>query len=293
VVRAPHRHREDVHGAGAGRALALIAFERLQHLVVVPAAVGGIETRLVLDTGIGLTVLSESLGARAGCEPTGASFEGKRMSGQSVSVPLAHARSLALGGLERHEVEVGLLDMSGFPRELAGIDGFVGLDFLAEVPFTVDYAAGRVVLESDESLAERRRAGIPVGVSIEREGPAVDVFCALTIPGGRAIAVEVDMGSDALILDERFAAETGVDLGADGVRRVDGTDETGHAYTRWFTKLSGEIHPPSAPELAQHAPDVQFQCIIHDGLVGDAFLRRFAVTYDVAGAELIFGVSLA
>jgi len=74
---------------------------------------------------------------------------------------------------------------------------------------------------------------------------------------------------------------------------VDGTDETGHAYTRWFTKLSGEIHLPSAPELAQHAPDVQFQRIIHDGLVGDAFLRRFAVTYDVAGAELIFGVSLA
>jgi len=293
VVRPPHRHREDVRGAGAGRALALIAFERLQHLVVVPATVAGIPTRLVLDSGIGLTVLSEALCARSGCEPTGASFTGRRMSGQAVTLSLARVPALAFGGVDRHGVHVGMLDMSGFPQELAGIDGFVGLDLLADAPFTVDYAGGHVALESDESLAERRRAGVSVSVLVEREGPAVDVFCPLTIPGGRTIEVEVDMGSDALILDERFAGETGVDLGAEGVRRIDGTDETGHAYTRWFTTLPGEIHPPSAPDLAQRAPDVQFQRIIHDGLLGDAFLRRFAVTYDVAGAELIFGPSLA
>jgi len=62
-------------------------------------------------------------------------------------------------------------------------------------------------------------------------------------------------------------------------------------YQEFVSRYYGA--PPSAPELAQHAPDVQFQRIIHDGLVGDAFLHRFAVTYDVAGAELIFGVSLA
>jgi len=245
----------------------------LQHLVVVPAAVGGTPVRLVLDTGIGLTVLSEAL-----CTPTGASFTGRRMSGQEVTVPLARAPSLALGDLERRDVEVGMLDL-GIP----GIDGFVGLDLLADVPFTVDYAASRVVLE-----AGRPGGGVTVAVTVEREGPAVDVFCPLAIPGGRTIEVEVDMGSDALILDERFAPEVGVDLAADGVRRADGTDETGYAYTRWFTTLAGDIHPPSAPELAQQAPEVQFQRIIYDGLLGDAFLRRFAVTYDVAGAELSF-----
>jgi len=31
-----------------------------------------------------------------------------------------------------------------------------------------------------------------------------------------------------------------------------------------------------------------FQKIIHDGLVGDSFLRNFAVTYDVANARMIF-----
>jgi hypothetical protein len=32
------------------------------------------------------------------------------------------------------------------------------------------------------------------------------------------------------------------------------------------------------------------QRIIYDRLVGDAFLRRFAVTYDLPRAELVFGV---
>jgi hypothetical protein len=31
-----------------------------------------------------------------------------------------------------------------------------------------------------------------------------------------------------------------------------------------------------------------FQEIVHDGLLGDAFLRSFAVSYDVARAEMIF-----
>ncbi len=30
-----------------------------------------------------------------------------------------------------------------------------------------------------------------------------------------------------------------------------------------------------------------FQDIIYDGLIGQAFLRRFAVTFDIAGARLV------
>jgi hypothetical protein len=33
---------------------------------------------------------------------------------------------------------------------------------------------------------------------------------------------------------------------------------------------------------------VRFERIIHDGLLGDAFLRRFSVTFDVPGSRLIF-----
>ena len=97
------------------------------------------------------------------------------------------------------------------------------------------------------------------------------------------------MGSGALILDERLAPELGIELDDPRVRRVDGTDETGHTYTRSFTTLAGSIHPTGAPELVQKDPDVMFQRIIYGGLVGDEFLRRFAVTFDVGGGRMIFG----
>jgi hypothetical protein len=97
------------------------------------------------------------------------------------------------------------------------------------------------------------------------------------------------MGSDSLILDERFAAEVGVDLESAEVRRAEGTDETGGAFTRHFTTLPGSIHPTGAPAVGQERPEVMFQRIVHDGLVGDSFLRRQAVTYDVADARIVFG----
>jgi hypothetical protein len=96
------------------------------------------------------------------------------------------------------------------------------------------------------------------------------------------------MGSGALILDRRLAAGLGLRLDGPEVRRVDGEDETGGRYTRYFTKLEGDVHPTHAPAIRQSSPDVMFQRIVHDGLVGDAFLRNFVVTYDVARARMLF-----
>jgi hypothetical protein len=257
------------------------SFEYLQHLITVPVTVNGIETRFVLDSGIGLTLIRSELADPAGCRLTGSSFTGRRMSGQDVTLRLAVAPSISFGDANLEEVEVGVLDMSSFPPELDGIGGFLSLAFFAELPVTVDYPRRAVVIGGPPLQ------GVSIPVTVERDGPSVTVFMPLTIPSGRSVSVEVDMGSDALILDERFAEETGAALDGDGVHRVDGTDETGHAYTRTFTRLSGSIHPTAAPEFAQENPDVMFQRIIHDGLVGDAFLRRFVVTFDVENAVLM------
>ena len=264
-------------------------FDRVHHLVVVPVAVDGVgPRRFVLDTGIGLTLLSKSLCDAIGCEATGASFTGKRMSGQEVTVPLVDAPPLSLAGVEPRDDVVGVLDTSGFSAELANIDGFLSLAFFAETAFTVDYAHSHVIVESPATLDERVRSGTVVPVRIEREGPSVDAFLRLDIPSGRTIEVEIDMGSDSLILSESLAPEVGVDLADPDVRGVEGTDETGHRYTRYFTELSGVVRVTDAPAVAQPHPEVMFQRIIYNGLVGDAFLRRFTVTYDVSRERVIF-----
>jgi aspartyl protease len=256
-----------------------VHFEYLEHLVVLPVTAGGTETRFVFDSGIGLTLLSESLARRLGCEATGQVFRGRRMSGQDVSVPLARLDSLEVGGYERSALTVGVFDL-GIPG-FEGIDGFLSLDHFADAPVTVDYGSQLVVVGE-------RPSGVPVAVRVDREGPSTAVYMPLELPNARTVSVEVDMGSDDLILDERFAAEFGVDLDGAAVRKVAGSDETGHEYVRHFTALSGVIRVPNAPELAQRDPGVMFQKIIYDGLVGHSFLRNFAVTFDLPNERLIF-----
>jgi hypothetical protein len=252
------------------------SFESLLHLVVVPVVLNGTERRFILDSGIGLTLVRAGVD---GCLPTGSSFTGKRMSGQEVAVPLATAPSLAFAGVEEREAGVGLLDMDGFPHELAEIDGFLSLAFFRRRPFTVDYER-RTIRDGT------RTAGTRVPVRVQVDGPAVTAFMPLAIPGGRTVAVELDMGSDTLILDERLAPETGVQLDAAGLRREEGVDETGNRYVRTFTRLDGRIHPAEAPDLAQPEPDVMFQRIIYDGLLGHGFLSRFTVTWDLPASEV-------
>jgi hypothetical protein len=263
-----------------------VPFEYVQHLVTVPVVAGDRATRFVFDTGIGLTLLSESLAAEVGCVTNGSTYTGRRMSGQEVTVPLATLGSLMLAGRRRDDLTVGLFDMSVFPLE--GIEGFLSLEHFQSMPVTVDYPAGVVVVEDAESIAARAAAGIVVDVRVERTAHTAVVFLALDLPGGRSVSVEVDMGSDALILDEALSGALGIALDDESVRKVEGNDETGQTYSRYFTTLPGVVNVTGAPSVDQSDPDVMFQKIIYDGLVGDAFLRNFVVTYDLENGRMIF-----
>lgn len=264
-----------------------VPFEYLAHLVTVPVQVGGAEARFVFDTGIGVTLISRSLAARAGCVPDGSAYTGRPMSGQPVTVPLGSLGALSVGGRRCDDVAVGILDM-GELAGLEGIDGFLSLSHFRSVPVTVDYPAGVLVVEDGESLARRLEAGVPAEVRVELDGCSTSVFVSLDLPGGRAVTVEVDTGSDVLILDEAAAAHLGADLDGPDVRRDDGRDETGQVFTRYFTTLRGSVSVAGAPGIGQADPAVMFQKIIYDGLAGNAFLRNFAVTYDLPGTRMIF-----
>ena len=268
---------------------AVVPFEYLSHLVTVPVVAGGVEARFVLDTGIGVTLVSQSLAASAGCAPAGSDFTGQRMSGQDVRIPLGSLSSLSIADCRNEDVTVGIFDM-GQLAGLDGIDGFLSLSAFLTTPFTVEYPAGVLVIEDTSSLARRAEAGQAVDVRIEQDGCSTDVSLALDIPGRGPVMVEVDMGSDTLILNEPLAQDVGIDLRHDSVRQVGGQDETGGQYDRYFTTLPGVVSLAGAPAIRQSDPEVMFQKIIYDGLVGDAFLRNFIVSYDLPAARMIFAL---
>ncbi len=266
-----------------------VGFRYLGHFVVVPVRVGGLEKEFIFDSGMGVTLVSDDLATSAGCQLTGTSFKGRRMSGQEVEVPLATLPSMELGGHSMKDVDVAVLDM-GALAGIEGVSGFLSLSVFDPGAVTIDYLRGTVVVEDDVSLARRVAEGMVVPVEVERDGPSATVHMSLDLPGGGdPIRVEVDMGSDCLILDAAHAGRLGVDLGSEDVKRLDGTDETGHEYARHFTKIAGGVRLSSAPDVFEDDPDVMFQKIIYDGLLGTAFLRRFRVTFDLANERVIFG----
>jgi len=264
-----------------------VPFRYASHFLTVPVSLSRgattVETRFVLDTGIGVSLISKALCERLGCKVTG-EHTGKRMSGQEIRVPLATVPSVRFGARAVKDLPVGVFDLGD---DLPGIEGFLSLGFFDGAGFTVDYAASSVVIEDAASLAARAAKGTAISVEVKREGPVLTVFLPLVVAERDAL-VEVDTGSNAVILHDRYLELLGVQRDDPKVRRAEGKDETGNTFVRHFAVVSGPFAPRGAPAVARKDLKVMFQTIIYDGLVGDAFLRQFTVTYDLAGSQMIF-----
>ena len=116
------------------------------------------QTRLILDTGGEITLLSQHLCQQVGCVPDG-TYAGKRMSGQEIRVPMARVPSLTIAGHRVSNARVAVLDTTSLLHPELGVEGFAALDLFRDQAFTIDYPAQRVVLENETSLRVRRDAG--------------------------------------------------------------------------------------------------------------------------------------
>jgi hypothetical protein len=256
------------------------------HFLIVPVTVAGVKQEFVFDTGIGINLISKTLCKQLGCKETG-KHTGKRMSGQELTIPTTTVSSFAVGLKKLETVPVGVFDMDALmPEEKVG--GFVSLGFFEKFPISVDYTNKMITFETEESLKKIRAEGVAVPIKIDRQDDAVGIFLPLRLPNDQETMLEVDTGSQALILDEKFMKGLGISPADPKVKRRDGTDETGHKYARFFTTLSGSVHLPSSKTMGVDSLSVMFQKIIYDGLVGHYFLREFRVTYDLPRKEMIF-----
>ncbi|MBX3167835.1 MAG: aspartyl protease family protein [Candidatus Eremiobacteraeota bacterium] len=262
------------------------------HLISIPVTVGnGTPSRFILDTGIGIDLISTRLAQKLKVASTGISYKGKRMSGQEVEVPLSYLGNLTVGRELQKFGTVGVWDFKGFLPDtpaFADIDGFLGLRFFQHRPFTLDYRQKQLILETPITLQSRVKSGIVVPLEMDDDqNTSLTVFAPLEVSGAEPARVEIDTGSDSLILHRRFMAALGIPESGPGIRVVQARDETDFAFTRWFTKLPGNMRLNGDPKLEQNGGRVMFQQIIHDGLIGDEFLKHFIVTFDLSHSRMI------
>jgi hypothetical protein len=255
--------------------------------MVVPVQINGrITQNFIFDTGIGVNLISKSICEQIHCKVEG-EYSGKRMSGQEIHTPMSSVNSLSVAGHELKNVPVGVFDIEAMIPG-SSIGGFLSLGFFKSLPYSVDYKKQIITFENSASLAKIRTEGTPVPILLDVDGPALQIFMPLVLPGSQKISVEVDTGSQILILNESFMKTLGIRTDGPDIKRKDGKDETGHTFSRFFTNLQGKIHLGQSTDIGMENPEVMFQKIIYDGLVGHVFLSRFRVTYDLPNSEMIF-----
>lgn len=182
-----------------------VTFDRVRHFCRLPVEVGGVPEQFLLDTGIGITVVSPEVGSRSGVEPTGTTYAGRRMSGQLVEAPLVRLPELRIGDVVVGNHVAGVIDLGG-GSDFAGI---LSPAFFEARPLTVD--PGRQTLTIGEPGGPVPE-GTVVDLYVHRDGPAVDWSADLALPSGRIVRVEVDTGSGSLILDTQYLADFGLGI---------------------------------------------------------------------------------
>lgn len=259
------------------------------HFLAVPVRINDtIEATFILDTGIGVNIISQALCRKISCQISGTA-SGKRMSGQEVSFPTTRVPALTFAGQRATDALAAVFD---FEARNFGVDpsisGFLSLDFFRTTPFAIDYRRRTITLLDEASLQARRARGAVSPLRFSEEGPALDVFTPMRLEGGAVASVEIDTGSPALTLDERFLSLLGIPKSAPQVKVVTGSDETGFTYERYFAAEPVVIGVAAGDATYARPVRTMFQRIIHDGLIGDAYLKHFIVTFDLPRRELIW-----
>jgi hypothetical protein len=254
---------------------ATLTFDRLEHIVRVPVQIAGETHRFLIDTGIGVNVVSTALADRPDVTALDQTFAGRRMSGQQVEAPLVRLPGLAVGEYRAAKRVAGVYDLG------TEFDGILSPGFFEPYALTIDPVRRTL------TIGDAPTDGVEVPLDVRGDGPSVAPFASLVLPSGRAITVEVDTGSEALILDTRFMADCGLSPDDPAIETETGTDQTGYDWTRRHATVEGSVHLADAPQTAHDRPRVIFQDIIYDGLVGTDYLERFRLTVDFAGERLI------
>lgn len=261
-------------GAGAAHAAAMPPAKPrvvplslyLGALPSVQVEVGGRPTTFLLDTAGGLTVITPDTAKALGCAPWG-QLTGFRMRGDRVDTQRCDHVELRLPGTRLKLATAGVWDFSRLlPKDAPPLGGSIALDALDGRAITLDLAAGRLIVETPQSLAARvaHATAVPVRFAREVGGQALTPLVAVDTRQGR-LWMELDCGSDgSVIVNRPIAAALGLDSANTGKQSVS-------------LSLGGTV-PVQA--------DASVKELILDGNIGAPVLRRWVITLDLAHQKL-------
>ncbi len=277
--------------------------------VILPVKVGeSTQAEFLLDTGLGFNVVSPSLAQKVGVE-SGSTTKIKPVTGGEFDLPQGRISSLTVGNQSESDQPTLIAEPKMFISNDGEnkVDGILSLSFFREHPFTLDYANQKLIFENSDSLAKRKATGHRVECRMADEGIVAAVSLALTErpvePTKSGLAalipsfsgppeppkawVQVNTGSEHLMLDSKLMFTLKVDDTGANVTESETTDQNGRRY-RSFTSHLGKVELADNPALVVEKQPVVFRKLQTEGVLGQSYLQRYTVTFDLPNSEMIF-----
>jgi hypothetical protein len=219
--------------------------------------VGSREGLLLIDTAAAVDLIDASVAQNLASTSFGV-LTGSRMTGEQLQVPLRRVAGFGAGARVEKDAVAGIFDIaSHLAPSRTPVIGAVSLSFFEKHPVTLDFPRNLVSFESPVSL--KKRASEPAAsLVLRRFSPAgVDGFVRITIDGGEPRLFEIDTASTAVL-----------------TRPSPGVEE-----------CERNVGFADLPSVRARVP-VYVRSIVHEGVLGIPFLRRFSLTFDIAGRKL-------
>ncbi|MGB3617308.1 MAG: aspartyl protease family protein [Catalinimonas sp.] len=264
-----------------------IPFETYNNLIVVPVQVNGSETlNFILDTGAGLTLITDPRAARFLQQPfvrtlsiagMGDDKDAELLTSVSIdnTILLGKSESRRRNVLALQEDVLALSEYVGVP-----IHGILGCNLFENTVMEINFRRGVIVLHDPLHYRPRRRKGQRYDIDMRRRKPYARIEA--TVAGQRLdLNVLLDTGaSHALLLDS--TAHAGLELPAQLIPAELGRGLSGVIYGHVGridgVRLGGATLDDvltSFPTRAMHT----YRADDRQGNVGCELLNRFVVTF--------------
>lgn len=178
-----------------------------QPLILLPVHINGRGPfDFIFDTGAGTSLLTPELAKEVNVEIIG-SKEGQTPGGK-VAVSLGRASSLAVGGLQFKDVDIGIVDLAHIGATVgARIDGDLGYNFLRHFRVTIDYANGEIYFDYPQR-AEGGNEPAKAEVPIRLANPAKPLILVDVYANGRGpFPFAIDTGTSTTAITPHLAKE--------------------------------------------------------------------------------------
>ncbi len=243
----------------------VIKLERFRKaLWKVHVAVKGKEGDFLLDTGGGVTLLTEEFAKGVPCKFWGRTT-GYNMFGRRSDGPHCDGVQIVAGDVALTPVSVGKIDFGEqFPGDKTP-DGLLSLDAFDGKAVTFDQAAGTLTIETQASLARRTRTMKELPLRLVRDCSArcLNAFVGVPVAEGMTWLI-LDSGAGGVsLISKDHAAYFGLDPAAKEQR----------------------LRFEAAPGVPVDSPVVVTEMIM-DGNLGQPFMSQYVITLDLARGRL-------